>query len=396
VVPPVARPGVDGARSERLFTLPFALILASGTAYFIALAMLNPVIPLYVRGPLRGGGVAVGVGVGAFALGAVLLRPYAGRVGDRHGRRVLLIGGAAIVAAATACYGLVPSLAWLCVVRVAAGIGEAAFFVGAATMVTDLAPEARRGEAVSYWSIAVYGGLAFGPLIGELVLGSTGNENYTRAWLVSSGFAFLAMLIALATHESADRPAPPEHPGPLLHRSALGPGLVMFCGLVSLAGWSAFVKLYARDDLGMAAVGGVFLLYGVLILCVRMFGARLPDRLGPRTAGSAALLFAVAGMLTIAAWQTPAGLYAGTFVFAIGMSLLYPALLVLALAGVAANERGSVIGTVSSFFDLSQGLGVLICGIAQYAFGYRGMFLTCALLAVVGLVYLRTGAAAAS
>ena len=85
----------------------------------------------------------------AFAFGAIMLRLYAGRIGERYGRRVLIIGGALIVAASTLAYGVVHSLWWLLALRIITGFGEAGFFVGAATMITDLAPVERRGEAIS-------------------------------------------------------------------------------------------------------------------------------------------------------------------------------------------------------------------------------------------------------
>ena len=47
---------------------------------------------------------------------------------------------------------------------------------------------------------------------------------------------------------------------------------------------------------------------------------------------------------SIAAWPTVAGLVVGTVVFAVGMSLMYPALFVLALDGVSDAERASVVG----------------------------------------------------
>ncbi len=378
---------------EPLVTLPFALIVASGLAYFLALTMLNPVLPLYVKDRLGGGDVAVGVGVGAFALGAVLLRPYAGLLGDRYGRRVLLIGGASVVAVATACYGLVASMAWLVGARFVAGLGEAAFFVGAATMITDRSPDARRGEALSYWSTAVYGGLAFGPYLGELVVGPEHHERFARAWLVSASLACAAVCVGLLTREAPDRPAATKGRASLLHRRAFAPGLVLLLGQIALAGWTSFIKLYGHDDLGMSEVGGVFLLYGTLILIVRVLGARLPDRLGARRSGTLALAADAAGMLIIAVWRTPAGLYTGTAVFAIGISFMYPALLVLALDGVPASERGSVVGTFSSFFDLSQGLGAALCGLVVSVAGYGAMFATTAVLAVAGIVFLRSRAA---
>ena len=117
------------------------LVVASGLCYFMSLGMLLPVVPQYVEGPARRRHVGVGVAVGSLFVGAVLLRPYAGRVGDRYGRRVLVIGGALVVAVIAAFYGAVDALPYLVLIRVLGGIGEAAFFVGAATMIADLAPE---------------------------------------------------------------------------------------------------------------------------------------------------------------------------------------------------------------------------------------------------------------
>ncbi len=375
--------------SQPLLTVPFVLIVASGLAYFLGLAMLNPVLPVYIDGPLNGNGIQVGIGVGTFALGAVLLRPFAGRIGDRVGRRVLLLDGALVVAAATAMYGVVDALWWLSIVRFVAGIGEAAFFVGAATMIADLAPEARRGEAMSYWSVAVYGGLAFGPFLGEVVLGPTGREHFARAWFVSAGLAVLAVAIGWFTREVGGFEASQSSvKARLIHRNAVGPGLVLFSGLVALAGWATFVKLYARDELGLEQARTVFLVYGVVILLIRVIGARIPDQLGAKVACTGALTLGIAGMSVIALWSSPAGLYIGTVVFAVGMSLMYPAILVMALDGVPANERGSVIGTVSSFFDMSQGVGAAICGVFKGLFGYSAVFWAGAGIAAVGLVVL--------
>ena len=75
-----------------------------------------------------------------------------------------------------------------------------------------------------------------------------------------------------------------------------------------------------------------------------------------------ALIGSAAGLAIIAAWPSVAGLVLGTIVFAGGMSLMYPAMLTLALTDIDDSQRGSVVGTVSTFFDLSSGLGALILG----------------------------------
>ena len=235
----------------------------------------------------------------------------------------------------------------------------------------------------------MYGGLAFGPALGETLLG---DDRFDAVWLVSAALAALAAIIGLTTRdvvalrtESTEGPRPP-----LINRSALAPGLVLFLGLVSLAGFAAFVPLYV-SDIGLSDSSGILFLYGALILVIRIVGARLPDRLGPLRAGTWATGVGALGMLVIAAWPSVVGLVVGTVVFASGMSLLYPAIMTLALTGVSEGERSSVVGTMSSFFDLSQGLGAFILGAIAAFGGYRGAFAGGAVFAITGLVLLRSG-----
>jgi MFS family permease len=379
-------PDAARAPAERLLTRRFVLVVTSGLFYFVALAMLLPVVPRYVEDELGGGSLAVGIASGSLFVGAILLRPYAGRIGDRVGRRVLIIGGGAIVASSTLLYGAFESLGWLVAIRFATGLGEAAFFVGAATMITDLAPVERRGEAVSYWSVAVYGGLAFGPVIGEVVMG---DDRFALAWLVSAAFATVAAVLGLWTREVTRDDATAEGGTHLLHRAALPPGTVLALSLVGLAGFNAFLPLYA-DDLDTSAAG-VFIAYGLFVLAVRIFGARLPDTLGSLKAGSLATAFAAIGLTVIVAWNGVVGLYVGTVLFSAGMSLLYPSLLLLSLQGVPGSERASVVGTFSSFFDLSQAVGASLCGAVVALTGNRGAFAAGAVCAVVAFALLRGG-----
>jgi MFS family permease len=372
-------------RADPVLTPRFLLVVASGSLYFLALSMLLPVLPRYVENELGGGSIAVGVASGSLFLGAIVLRPFTGRIGDRIGRRVLIVAGAAIVAVSTLLYGVVHSFAWLVGARLLTGLGEAAFFVGAATMITDLAPPERRGEAVSYWSVAVYGGLAFGPVIGEAVMG---HDRFLLAWVVAAVLATGASLLGLLTRDvpRTGTPAREEH---LVHRAAVAPGTVLALSLIGLAGFNSFVPLYT-DELHHSPAG-VFLCYGVFVLVVRIFAARLPDTMGPVRAGSLATAFSAAGLTIMTAWRGIPGLFAGTVVFAAGMSLLYPSLLLLSLEGVPDNERASVVGTFSSFFDLSQAIGGLVCGGAVALAGNRGAFGTGAVLAMVAFVLLRSG-----
>ena len=158
----------------RLITPPFLLVMVANLAYFMSVGAMQPVVPRFVKGPLASGEVAVGLTIGIFSLAAVILRPWAGRLGDRKGRRLLLTAGGFVIAASLIGYVPANSLALLLAFRFLSGVGEAFFYVGAASVINDLAPEERRGEALSYFSLSLFGGLALGPVMGEVVLEAAG------------------------------------------------------------------------------------------------------------------------------------------------------------------------------------------------------------------------------
>jgi MFS family permease len=93
-----------------------------------------------------------------------------------------------------------------------------------------------------------------------------------------------------------------------------------------------------------------------------------------------------AGLAVAGTWRTPAGLVAGTAVFAVGIALLTPAVLTLAVEAVGPRERGAVLGTTSSFLDLALGLGPATLGLVAASTGRPGAFLGGAAVAAAGLL----------
>jgi MFS family permease len=376
---------MESAERSRLLTPAFFVISAGSLAYFLSLGVLVPAVPLYVEGPLRGGEVAVGLAVGMFSISGFLFRPWAGRLGDRRGRRPIIVGGAVLVALSVFGYLLANTPSVIVGLRFVTGIGEAFFFVGAASAVADLAPEDRRGEALSLFSLALYAGIGLGPILGEAAVEGLG---FGAAWIAAASLATVAALFGLAIPET--RVAGGEEADgdqPLIHRGAIRPGVILWANLVAMAGYFAFLPLYAREA-GLDGSRLMFLLFSVVVIAVRSAGARIPDRVGPRRTSLGALLSTAAGMLLLASWPGPAGVVAGTVVLAVGQALAFPALMTLALRGVPASERGSLVGTFTAFVEVSFGLGPVLLGVVAAGFGFRGSFLAGGVVALCGLLLL--------
>ncbi|HYH28300.1 MAG TPA: MFS transporter [Actinomycetota bacterium] len=375
----------------RLLTPAFLFIAFSSLAYFTADGLLIPAVPLLVAGPLGGDDVAVGIAAGVFPVSALLLRPFTGRLGDRRGRRLLMLTGASLFALSVAAYAFARSVAWLIPMRMLTGAGEAFFFVGAAAAISDLAPPERRAEALSFFSLSLYTGIGIGPLIGEALI--EGGRGFTATWLTGAAIALLAVALAVPVPET--RPevdASVRTRRYVVHPAGLLPGSALFASVLGMSGFFAFTALYARRDLGLSDSRAVFLLFSAVVILVRALGARIPDRIGVRRAALGALGLDALGLTILAVWTSPLGLYAGVVVFAFGVSLAFPALMAMAISGAPEAERASAVGTVTAFVDLAF-TGPLILGVVADAWGYPGAFAAGAAIAAVGFLLLFSPAA---
>lgn len=376
-VPP--QPLDDDERS--LLSPQFAVVMIASFAYFTAMGATLPTVPRFVEGELAGGGASVGVGVGAYAVSAAALRPWVGRVGDTKGRRLLAVTGCTVVAVSFLLYALVTELWMLIAARLLTGAGEAASFVGFATAAQDLAPDHRRGEAASYFSVALYGGLAVGPPVGEALV----PHGYGTVWLVLSVCAGLAAVASIWIPRGKTVAVLAERRW--LQPEALWPGLILFLGLIPFTAFAAFIPLFA-EKIGIDSVGGVLGLYAGIVLVVRIVGARLPDRLGWRRGSAFALCGVTTGIWLVAAWGSVPSIWLAAVGLAVGMSLLYPSLFTAVMAAAPEEERSHAVGTFSVFFDLSQGLGAAMIGVvvSLTSGNERAGFAVAGALAFSGLV----------
>lgn len=370
----------------RLFTGPFIALSIATLAFFVSGAVFLPVVPRFTVGPLGGDDVAVGVVLGAFAIASLLMRPFAGRFADRRGRRVVLIAGAIITVGAAFGHLVAGSIPLLILMRVALGVGEALFFVAALAAATDLAPDHRRGEAISLISLSLYLGLAIGPVIGEAALDAWG---FDAAWFAAAVIALVAVGLSwfapetLPPGERADASSGQR----LLHRRGIEPGLLLLCGVWGMGPFFAFLPLLA-DELHLGGAGTFFGIFAIIVVVLRIIGAKLPDRIGAARLSGTALVVSAVGMAIAGLVPTQTGLLIATAVFAAGVAFTFPAIMAMAVIGVQPDERGAVVGTAGLFVDAAFGLSPAILGLLAGPAGYPATFLVSAFVAAFGAAWL--------
>jgi MFS family permease len=386
---PVVRSSAD-----RLVTRPFLTVTAAALVFFVYIGMLVPIVPLFVEGPLGAGEFGIGLTIAVFAITAIVARPFIGRLADRFGRRALMVGGAAGAAVAGMASGQVDAFWQLLLLRGVTGVGEAAVFVGAATLIADLSPAERRAEGASYFSVAVFGGIGIGPIIGEWVLDDT---QFERAFFVAGLFALAGAVLSLWAPSRVETGADDDDVGEVaratgihrfMHPAAVMPGVVLAAATAAFACFSAFVPDHARE-VGLATSGGLFAVYSATSLVVRLLGARLPERLGPRRAVTIALVNVAIALTILATVPTVWALYVASVFVGFGMALNYPSLFALTVNKVSDRERAFAISSFTMFFEIGSAFGGLAIGALAQQVGKQDAFFGGVACCLVGLYLLR-------
>jgi MFS family permease len=321
----------------------------------------------------------VGVAVAAFSVTAIVARPLVAPAARRVAPSALLVVGAATVGVATASTAVARSFLAVVALRGLAGLGEALFYVLAASAVYAVVPEDGHARAQSRFSAVVATGILVGPIVAEALRPHTG---YTAIWLLAGGLCAIACACVAGLPLARE---PRAVSRTLVARAAILPGVVVAAQTWAMASFSVFIALYAAH-LGLGSVGLPFAIVAVVVLAVRVVGAGVFDRRDPVAVAAVAMLAATAGLALLAAAPGRGVLLAAAALVGTSQALAFPSLLTLAVRRAGAVQRTSAIATFTGCFEVGLASAAVVLGVVVDAVGFAGMYGVAACVSALALV----------
>ncbi|WP_431894015.1 MFS transporter [Nonomuraea sp. bgisy101] len=346
-----------------------------------------------------------------------------GTVGDRIGRRKVLLFGAAAFGVASAAAAFAPGAELLIAARAVMGIGAAAVMPSTLSLISNMFRDDRqRASAIGMWAASVSVGVAVGPLVGGLLL-----ESYWWGAALLAGVPVMAVVLiaapALVPEYRAPRAGRADVPSVLLSMATLLPIVygvkelakagLSAAALVSLVAGLVFATVFARRQLRLdnplldmrlfanrtfsgalgvfllsaIALGGVYLLFtqylqlvaqlsplqaglwilpaALALVAVSTLSPMIARRVRPAYVVAAGALLSALGYLVL----TQVGSVSGLPLLITGFYILYPgiaptmALTTNLVIGAAPPEKAgaaSAVNTTAS--DLGVSLGIALLG----------------------------------
>jgi DHA1 family tetracycline resistance protein-like MFS transporter len=298
----------------------------------------------------------------SYALMQFLFSPVLGNLSDKYGRKPILLASLATLAIDYVLIGLAPTLAWLFVGRIIAGIAGATFATANA-VVADIIPPEKRAKYFGLNGAAWGMGFVIGPVIGGLL----GQYGPRVPFFAAAAFTAVNFLIALAVMRETLPPAD-RREFSARRANALGalqsmrriPGamLVLFVLLMYQIGhdtlpstwvWVTMAKFgWTERDVGLSlAVLG----FGTIIVQGGLVGL-FTKRIGEHRTALLGLGCGAVGFVGYAFATTPTMLFASVPLGCL-IGLTMPALRAILSRATPANAQGELQGAIAGIVSFT-------------------------------------------
>lgn len=346
-----------------------------------------------------------------------------GNVGDRVGRRRILLAGAALFGIASVIAAFAPSPEILIAARALMGIGGATLLPSSLSLIANMFPDAReRGRAIGVWTAAFAGGSAVGPVIGGVLLHhfwwgvvflinvpvlaalfvfgprlipeyrAATNDPFDVVGVVLSMAGILPLVYAVKTVASEGATTGVVVAGVvgaallvtfLLHQRRVtsplldlklfgnaqfsGAVAVALIGMMALGGMSYLTGVYLQSVMGhdvlAAAIAGLPMAVAVAVFSIG--ATRVAAFLGTRLAFVGSVGLAAAGnlgMLTLGT-STPVWVYVlCTTIAGVGYGIQFSLVSVVVVGSVPPERSGAASGISETSFELGTAMGLALLG----------------------------------
>ena len=350
--------GTGKPQRETVWSAPYIALMVTNFFQSMAAFMTNTTLPVYLDA-LGAATSMVGIVIGAFAITALLVRPFAGPAFDSFSRKRLLLGAQTVIAVSLVGYGVVGSIPGLFCVRLLHGLGIGCAGPLGMSLVSEFLPASKMASGISIYALAQSFAQVIGPAVG---LWLVENMGFSNAYFLAAACLVLAMVGVFFVKEPARERLPYRFaPNRMFAREAVPKAAVLCLLAIAFSGVTSYLVLYG-NLLGIEGIGTYFVVYALCLVATRPLFGKMADRFGAQRVLLAGCVFFAVSYVML--WQVRdfAGLMAVAVVGSAGFGACAPLIQSMALASVPPERRGAASNTAFTGLDVGMLIGPATAG----------------------------------
>ncbi len=365
----------------------------------LGLGVYVPVLSLHARS-LGATAAMAGLLIGSSAAARVIISMPGAYLGERFGRRPIIIAGTVLRGAGAVMYSFATSFPPLLFWFFLMGLGAASRQIGILSAIAAMSGSGRKGRDISMLQAGDLLGYSFGPAVGGFFAQRFGLQ---APFLVLGVLEVLsAVVVLLLFHEVREGRSTTRASGPGSMAPALTDPVFRVMAVLSMSmilirtgSYATMTPLYASVKAGLAQsqVGAAMTMFSIAILIAVQFSGRWADRGRKRHLVALYALTAGAAHLLMARSRSFAGVAASQFVLGAGLGMAMPVPAAYIADNYPPGEMGMALGTLQMASEFGALVGPVTLGfIADMAQGNYSVPLQVGgvLIAAVGLIAVAT------
>ena len=316
----------------------FILIFIANVFMHMGQQTITTLVPKYAYS-LGATSTIVGIVSGAFAMSALLSKPFTSPLFLCVKKKHLYLISCVLLMSAYVIYYVAPNVNWIIGGRFFHGIGIGMAAPLSLNMACDNLPEDKFAKGVGLFSLGQAFGQALGPSIGLSLSKSIGYKN-------TFAICFASLLIRLDT---------------IVEKRAIPIAVTMLFVVMAYSCIPSFLAIYG-ELLSIDNIGLYFTVYAIAMLVLRFCTSGLADRMGYRKVLVVSLVCFMGTFVLFGSSRALPGFIAAAIFSALGYGLTLPNMQALCMTSVPSDRRGVASNTMYLGQDLGQSIGPSIAG----------------------------------
>ena len=382
---------------DRLVTSSYCLILAANFLLYFAFYLILPILPFYLTEIFHTGSAAIGVILSCYTVASLCIRPFSGYLLDTLARKPLYLVADFVFVSIFAGYMLAGVLSLFVMFRVLHGLAFGMVTVAGNTIVIDITPSSRRGEAVGYYGLMNNTAMSFGPMIGLFMHETCSFQTIFACSLLSGTVGFIAACLVKAPVKQPVKREPVSLDRFVLLKG-IPAGITLLLLSIPYGMTSTYVAMYAKE-IGISLSSGLFFTFMAIGMAVsRMFSGKQVDKgritqvimLGLYLVSVCFFVLSSCGtMMHMVPELTNVLFFMVALLLGVGFGTMFPAFNTLFVNLAPNSQRGTATSTYLTSWDVGLGIGLVSGGYIAQVTSFDMAYFVGACLTVVSILYFK-------